>query len=359
MFKKIDFYIFKKFLGTFFFSITLIIVIVIIFDISEKIEDFISKQAPLKAIVFDYYLNFIPYFVNLFSPLFTFIAVIFFTSRMASQTEIVAILSSGISFRRMMLPYFFASCVLALLSLYLNNFLIPSTNKIRLNFENKYINNPYRNDNIHIHRQVSPGNFIYMERFETLEKIGYKFSYEKFKDGKLYYKLMSELIRWDTITNKWRIENYFIRRLNNKGETIQKGTNIDTTYNFTPSDFSKRINNVETLNYKELNKFIVEEKMKGAGNIEFYEIEKYRRIATPFSTFILALIGVSLASRKVRGGIGLHIGLGILISFSYILFMQISTTFATGGLVSPLIAVWIPNVLYLFLGFYLYAKAPK
>ena len=357
--KKIDIYIFRKFLGTFFFSITLIIIIVIVFDISEKIEDFIQKQAPLKAIVLDYYLNFVPYFVNLFSPLFTFIAVIFFTSRMAARTEIVAILSSGISFKRMLVPYFFAAAILALLSIYLNNSVIPEANKKRIDFENKYIFVPYRNQDINIHRQIAPGTFIYMERYNNMENMGYKFSIEKFNGGKLYYKLMSETIKWDSVSNKWQIGNYYTRFISNMKEVINKGQKLDTILNFNPKDFARKLGNIEAMNYGELNSFIEEEKMRGAGNIELYEIEKYRRIAFPFSTFILTLIGVSLASRKVRGGIGLHIGLGLLISFSYILFMQISTTFAAGGIIAPYIAVWIPNILYSFLAGYLFMKAPK
>ena len=357
--KKIDSYIFRKFLGTFFFSISLIIIIVIVFDISEKIEDFIQKQAPLKAIVFDYYLNFVPYFVNLFSPLFTFIAVIFFTSRMAARTEIVAILSSGISFKRMLLPYFCAASVLALLSIYLNNSVIPEANKRRLDFENKYIFVPYRNQDINIHRQIEPGTFIYMERYNNIENTGYKFSLEKFDAGKLYYKLFSETIKWDSVLHKWEIKNYYARTIANMNEIINKGQKLDTTLNFLPKDFERKLGNIEAMNFEELNNFIEQEKMRGAGNIELYEIEKYRRIAFPFSTFILTLIAVSLASQKVRGGTGLHIGLGLLISFSYILFMQISTTFAAGGIIAPYIAVWIPNILYSFLAGYLFVKAPK
>ncbi len=357
--KKLDLYIFKKFLGTFFFSITLIIVVVIVFDISEKIEDFIKKDAPLHAIVFDYYFNFIPYFVNLFSPLFTFIAVIFFTSRLASRTEIVAILSSGISFKRFLVPYFLGATVLASLSLYLNNSLIPETNKTRLQFENTYINNAYRNQGVNIHRQIAPNTYVYVERFNNTDNTGFKFSLEKFDKGKLKYKMMAENIKFDSVNQKWRINKYFERYIGEKSETMRSGSFIDTTLNLNPRDFGARINNIETMNRVELNTFIEDEKSKGSGNIEVYELEKYRRIATPFSTFILTLIGVSLASRKVRGGVGLHMGLGLLISFSYILFMQVFNTFAAGGLLSPAIAVWIPNILYGILGGFLFMTAPK
>jgi lipopolysaccharide export system permease protein len=359
MLKKIDVYILKKFLGTFFYSISLIILIMIVFDISEKLDDFLQKDAPLKEIVFSFYLNWIPYMVNLFSPLFTFIAVIFFTSKMASDTEIVAILSSGVSFKRMMRPYFIASGFLALLSLVLSNFVIPHANKRRIDFEEIYVKNPYHNQDINIHRQISPGVFIYMERFDNQENIGTKFSLEKYEQGKLTLKLLSESIKWDTATSKWTINNYFIRYIENMAERTKIGSRIDSTFNFTPKDFGRKENKIETMNYAQLNNFIAEEKMKGSGNIESYEIEKHKRIAFPFATFILTLIGVSLASRKTRGGIGLHIGLGLLISFSFILFMQVSSTFATSGPVKPYVAVWIPNIAFGILGLYLLKRAPK
>lgn len=357
--KKIDFYILRKFLGTFFFSISLIIIIVIVFDISEKIEDFIGKNAPLKAIVFDYYLNFIPYFVNLFSPLFTFIAVIFFTSRMASRTEIVAILSSGVSFYRMLYPYFLASLVITIMSLYLNNFVIPHANKRRIDFEERYVRNQFHNTDRHIHRQIGTGTFMYMERYDNQDNIGYQFSLEKLHDGKMYYKMMADFVQWDSIKKKWTVNNFFVRSIGDMTESIRSGIKLDTTFNFSPNDFGRKLVNMETMNYHELNKYIIDEKMKGTENIEAYEVEKYSRLAFPFATFILTLIGVSLASRKVRGGIGLHIGIGLLISFSLILFMRVSTVFAQSGLLPASVAVWIPHLIFGMLAIYLLKKAPK
>jgi len=357
--KKIDIYIIKKFLGTFLYAISLIIVIVIIFDISEKIDDFFESDATFKIIVFDYYLNFIPFFINLFSPLFTFIAVIFFTSKMAANTEIIAILNTGMSFRRMLLPYFIGAAVLASLSLYLNNSVIPHANQKRIAFEDTYIRNKFRNVDRNIHRQIGKETFIYFERFDNIRNIGYKFSLEKIENGELKYKLMADHIRWDTVSNKWGIENYFIRNINGMHETIETGSRIDTTLNFHPSEFGRRINDIQTMNYTELNQFIEQEQSKGSEKIVFYLIEKHRRFAFPFATFILTLIGVTIASRKVRGGIGLHIGMGLAISFAYILFMQISTTFATNANVTPMLAVWIPNILFGILGLYLLRIAPK
>ncbi|MFL5764322.1 MAG: LptF/LptG family permease [Bacteroidia bacterium] len=357
--KLLDRYIIRKFLGTFFFAMALIILIVVVFDISEKIDDFIAKQAPLSAIIVDYYFNFIPFFLNLFSPLFTFIAVIFFTSQMATRTEIVAILSSGISYTRLLFPYMLSATVIAALSLYLNHFVIPHATKKQIEFENTYVRNEFHNHDLNIHKQISPGNYIYLGRYSTTENTGYQFSIEKFSKGRLYYKLVADNIKWDTIKSQWTINNYYIRYIHDMDEFITKGKKIDTTFNFTPEEFGRKDNTVGTMDYHELNDYIAAEKLKGSDNIESYEIEKYRRTAFPFATFILTLIGASIASRKIRGGIGMHIGLGIFISFTFIMFMQVTTTFAASGLVSPFASVWIPNILFGFLAWYLLKKAQK
>lgn len=357
--RKLDWYIIKKFLGTFFFSITLILLIVVVFDISEKIDDFIEKEAPLEAIIFDYYLNFIPYFGNLFSPLFTFIAVIFFTSKMAGNTEIISILSSGVSFNRMLRPFLISATILGVLSFLLGNFIIPPANQTRLDFENTYIKNPYRNRDKNIHMQISPGSFVYMESYNSNKNIGYKFSMEEFDGGKLTQKLFANYVEWDSTNGKWNVHHYFMRKLNGLEEEITEGKELDTLINLNPNDFNVRLNTVETMNFFELNDYIDEARMKGSKNLVFHLIEKHKRIAFPFATIILTLIAVAFASKKVRGGIGLHLGAGLLISFSYILFMQVSTTFATNGDLSPMLAVWIPNLCYMVLAAYLLRKAPK
>lgn len=349
----------KKFLGTFFFAIALIVLIAIVFDLTEKIDDFIDKKAPLNEIILEYYLNFIPYFANLFSPLFIFIAVIFFTSKMTYNTEIIAILSSGVSFKRMMLPYFYSALILAVLTFVLYNFVIPPANKVRLEFMDRYVRNSYRNYDVNIHKQIAPGTFIYMESYNASSNIGYKFSLESFDDEQLKSKLMCDYVRWDTIINKWQAFNYYIRDIDSTGDRLSYGRSIDTTLAIFPEDFEQRDDVVEKMNYFELNDFIEEQKLQGADTIVSYLIEKYRRIANPFSTFILTLIGVTLSIRKSKGGIGLHIGFGLLLSFSYILFMQISTQYAINGGASPLLAVWIPNMIYSVIGIALYVYAPK
>ncbi len=357
--KILDRYIVKKFLGTFFFALGLIIAIAIVFDISEKIDDFLERQAPMKAIIFDYYMNFIPYFGNLFSPLFVFIAVIFFTSKLANNTEIIAILASGVSFRRLLMPYMFSAGVLAIISLGLNTYIIPHSNATRLAFESRYIKNPFVYRNKNVHRQISPGNFIYFESYNNIDKIGYQFSFEKFEKGKLTYKLLSERILWDSIKSNWILENYFVRQINGETEKMKSGFRMDTTFAFYPNEFNRRVDYIETMDASKLDGFIEQERIRGSEELPFYLIEKYKRTSFPFATFILTIIGVSLSSRKVRGGIGVQIGIGLLLSFTYIMFMQISTTFSTNGNVPPMLAVWIPNIVYSFVAIYLLRRAMK
>ena len=286
MFGKLDLYIIRKFLGTFFFAIILIISITIIFDFSEKIDDFIDKDAPMKAVIFEYYFNFIPYFANLFSSLFTFISVIFFTSKMAYDTEIIAILSSGVSFKRMMFPYFISALAIGILSFLLSNFIIPPANAKRLDFTDTYLKRRYENTERNIHRQIEPGLFIYMNNFETSSKTGYKFSLEKFEGKRMISKLTSRSIEWNDEKEKWTITDYFIRKYDGDQESFEKGQSIDTLLNFTPDEFSRRTNVVEAMNMMELNDFIDEQIMRGDSNISAYKIEKYKRSANPFSAFI-------------------------------------------------------------------------
>lgn len=331
----------------------------VVFDISEKVDDFFESDAPLRSILFDYYLNFIPYFGNLFSPLFTFIAVIFFTSKMAGNSEVISILSSGVSFNRFLRPFLFSAIFLCVLSFVLGNFIIPPSNQSRLDFEYEYLKSPYKNRDKDIHMQIEPGTFIYIESYNIQKNIGYKFSIEKFQDDELKRKLYSNYIQWDEQKEKWTIYNYIEREIDGLYEQIEKGEQKDTVLNLQPQDFNFRLSMIETMNFFELNSFIEKEKMKGSKNLVFYLIEKHKRIAFPFATIILTLVGVAMASRKVKGGIGLHLGFGLLISFAYILFMQISTTFATNGDLSPLIAVWIPNIIFSLLAIYTLRKAPK
>jgi lipopolysaccharide export system permease protein len=346
-------------LGTFFYSLLLIILIFVIFDVSEKIYDFLEKVDPLRAIIFEYYLNFIPYFANLFSSLFTFIAVIFFTSKLAGDSEIIAILSSGVSYKRLLVPYFISAFILTIFSFVLINWIIPPANKERLEFEEKYIRVRYRYNEKNIHKQILPGTFIYMESYNNLYDIGYKFSIEKFEDGKLQSKLLSDYIQWDTAVNKWQITNFVNREFVGTNEIITTGKKLDTTLNMNPDEFYRRNNAVEAMNFQQLNQFIEDETLIGSDNIALWKIEKNKRFAYPFSTIILTVIGVSLSSRKRRGGIGLNIGLGIFLAFTYIMFMQVTTVMSTNANVNPILAVWIPNLVYAFIALGLFYRASR
>ena len=359
--KKLDYYIFRKFIMTFLIALVLIIGIVIIFDISEKIDDFVSKEAPLRAIVFDYYVNFVPYFMNMFSPLFVFITVIFFTSRMAANSEIIAILSCGVTYHRMMRPYLFTALLIALMSLALGNFVIPKSNQERLKFEQKYIKNRNRFNERNIHYMIAPGKYVYVESFSGWNNTAYKFTLEQIDDYELVSKLSAESARWDSVMACWQLKNYFIRDFQKGGieDKIRSGAQLDTVIELSVNDFYRNEKTVESLSYGQLNKLIATQKMRGDKNVMYAQIEKDNRFALPFSAFILTIMGVSLSSRKKRGGTGWNLGVGIALSFSYILFMRFSQMFVYTGALPPGIALWLPNILYTIIAGFLYYRASR
>jgi lipopolysaccharide export system permease protein len=359
--KLIDAYIIRKFLGTFFFCLVLILTIAVVFDFAEKIDNFMEKQAPVQAIIFSYYMNFIPYFATLFAPLFVFISVIFFTSKMAVNTEIIAILNSGMSFRRLMWPYFLSALVIASFTFVLTNFVIPKSNLIRMDFEDKYYRSSSRKVTVeNIHRQVFKNILVYMQSYNPLSQRGQNFTIEKFNDsGRLESKLSSSSVIYDTVAHKWTAINYFIREIKGNEEIITKGGQIDTTLTIQPTDFSRDPGFVGTMTYRELYDYINLLRLQGSDELKLFLIEKHRRFANPFAVFILTLIGVSLSSRKIRGGIGMNIGIGLILSFSYILFLQFASQFSLKGSLGPMLAMWIPNILYSIIALVLYKMAPK
>ncbi len=359
--KLIDTYIIRKFLGTFFFCLVLILTIAVVFDFAEKIDNFMEKNAPVRAIIINYYMNFIPYFATLFAPLFVFIAVIFFTSKMAINTEIIAILNSGMSFKRMMLPYFLSAFVIALFTFVLTNFIIPRSNLIRMDFEDKYYRSSSRKVMVeNIHRQVFKNIYVYMGSFNPISQRGTNFTIEKFSDsGRLVSKLSSTSVTYDTALQKWMAINYYLREIKGNEETITKGVKIDTTLTIKPSDFSRDPGFVGTMTYRELDDYINLLRLQGSDELKLFLIEKHRRFSNPFAVFILTLIGVSLSSKKIRGGIGMNIGIGLLLSFSYILFLQFSSQFCLKGNLGPMLAMWIPNIIYSIVALVLYKLAPK
>ena len=346
-------------MGTFFLALFLIVCVAVVFDISEKIDNFISKGASVYDIIFKYYLNFIPNFANLFCALFVFISVIFFTSKMASKSEFIAMFASGISRFRLLRPYFVGGLLITAFSFILGNYVIPDCNKERLAFEEKFVTRNQRISSFNIHRQLEPGVYFYVESFNREHGVGLRMSLEKFDGVELKSKMTADMIQWDETRQIWKAKDYCIRTFNDGEESIETGAQKDTVIRITPEDFFKKTSSVEALNAKELREFIAEQKLSGTSAVVSSEIELYNRMSTPFSTFILTIIGFSLSVKKRRGGLGVNIALGMLLSFSYILFQRFSTTFALSGLLSAMLAVWVPNIIFAIIAIAVYLTASK
>ncbi|MEG1728557.1 MAG: LptF/LptG family permease [Bacteroidaceae bacterium] len=360
--KRLDMYIIKKFLGTYIFSILLIVTIAIIFDYNERIDKFTQSQAPVKKIIFDYYLNFIPYFSNLFSPLFVFISVIFFTSKLADNSEIIAMKSTGMSFRRLLRPYMLSAGIISVLTFMLGSYVIPKGNRAKTNFENKYIvkKNVKSAENIQI--QVDTGVVAFVSHYDNETKTGYNFSLDKFVNKKLVSHLTARVIQYDTLSDKryrWTISNYQVRELKGMRETMTTGDKIDSIIMMEPSDLVYTRNQQQTMTSPELKDFIEKQKLRGSANVGLFEIEYYKRFAGSFAAFILTIIGASLSCEKRKGGMGLSLGIGLALSFTYILLEAVFATFATKAGWPPQLSVWIPNILFSFIALYLYRKTPK
>lgn len=353
-FKILDLYIIRKFLGTYFFAILLILAITVMFDINEKLDSFL--KAPLHATIFDYFLNFLPYFANQFSPLFTFIACIFFTSKLADNSEIIAMLSSGVSFRRLMRPYIVSAAVIAALTWVLGAYIIPPANVKRIEYTNTYVKNKRVDYGSNIQMMVAPGEIAYMSRYDNTTRTGYRFSLDKFEGKRLVSRLTANTIKWDSLY-QWQVRDYMIRDIDGIREHIRRGSRLDTIIPFEPRDFLISKNDQETLTSPQLQEYISRQKERGVANIEAFEIENERRYAMCAAAFILTVIGMTLSSKKVKGGMGINIGIGLVLSFSYILFMTVTSTFAISGYTSPFVAMWIPNMLYIVIAIVLYRRA--
>lgn len=356
--KIIDWFILKKFLGTYFFATMLILAIIAMFDITEKLDAFLT--APLSETLFDYFISFLPYFANQLSPLFTFISVIFFTTKLAGNSEIIALLSSGVSFNRLMRPYMIGAAVIAALTFALSNYLIPPTNVKRIAYTNKYVRNKKVNTGLDIQLMASPGVVVYIGRFENSTKTGYRFSLDKFDGKKLVSRLTAQTADYDsTRLYHWTVNNYIIRNFGDTKESITRGIKLDTVIPIEPRDFLISVNDQETLTTPQLTEYIDKQKKRGVANIKAFEIEKERRYATTAAAFILTLIGLSLSAKKVKGGMGINIGIGLVLSFSYILFSTVTSQFALSGLTSPWLAMEIPNIVYFIIALLLYRRAMR
>ena len=360
MLKILDRYIIAKYLGTFFYAILLFSAISVAFDLSERVDDFLEHGISLSDVIWRYYANFLPFILFLLSPLFIFIAVIFFTAQLAERSEIVAIISGGVSFYRLLLvPYFISAAILTLIQLYGNHYLVPQANADKIAFEGEKMKKKYILKDKNIHLQISNDTYIYVETYNNTDSTGKKFTLENIRNRKVFRKIAAEKITWIDSSQQWRLEKYIDRRIDSLSEKISKGEVLDTSLSLTPQDFNRRVGLKEAMTTPELRRFIDNEIRKGAPMVEFYQVELHRRTAAPFATFILTMIGFALASRKVRGGMGLHIAVGLALSALYILFLQFSMTFATNGGLSPLLSVWIPNLLFGILSLYLVKNAQK
>jgi lipopolysaccharide export system permease protein len=356
--KIIDWYIIKKYLGTFVFTLMLFIVISVVFDVSEHMDNFLTKGATLGEIVFKYYAGFIPFYMNLLSPLINFLAVIYFTAKMANQTEIVPILSGKVSFNRFLRPYFVAAFLIFTVSFFANVYLIPFTNALKINFENThgFYGDASKND---VHLQLDSNTYVYVQSYDPIAHTGYLFTLEKFKGDRLQQKLIASNIVYDSVKRVWSFRNYSVRYVNGMREKLTPNiAQKDTVLDLKPTDFVVN-NNYPAMSLNELNKNIEKETLRGSGNLKDLQYEKYRRFVYPLSSFVLTLIGVSISSRKVRGGIGLPLGIGLFLCFAYVVVDKFAIVFAIKSSLPPIIAVFLPNGLFGILGAYLLTKAPK
>ena len=362
LFGRLDWYIIRKFIGTYIFSIVLIISIALVFDFNENLSKFTKYHAPGRAIVFDYYANFIPYYSNLFSPLFVFIAVIFFTSKLAGNSEIIAMLSSGVSFRRLMRPYMISCVLIASVTFYLNSFVIPHGTVIRQNFESLYRNSKKNTSAENVQLQVGKGTVAYIQHYDDRYKRGYGFSLDKFEGKKLVSHMTAMEIQYDTIADAkyhWKATNWKTRTLVGLRERIVTGDVKDTAILMEPTDLVYSKGQQETFTSPELLDYISKQTSRGSGNVVQYEVEFHKRIAMSFSSFILTIIGLSLSARKRKGGMGLYLGIGLGLSFGYIMLQTVSSTFAINAGTPPVLAAWIPNLIFAFIAYFCYRHAPR
>ncbi len=365
MLKKIDWYILKKYLTTFFFCLLLFTAVVVVVDISEKTDDFVKSKLGAWKIFTDYYLGFIPHIDAMLFPLFVFISVIFFTSKMANRSEIVAILSSGVSFNRFLRPFIIGGLLLTGMLWAGYQYVVPKANKIWGDFQVRYVDPNFGNNNGNstykqkLYFRIDSNTYAGIRGYDTIQKNGNGFFVQRFNGNQLTYNLRAESFNWDTASKKWRLETVTERTINGVNEDVKRMPSATVAYNFKPRDLRRDEYLKDQLPTPELNEFIKLEKLRGSEMLNTLLVERYNRDAIPVSVLILTIIGAVLASRKVRGGSGLHLALGVFISVMYILFSRITFVFATKGSFTPILAAWLPNILFGVLAFYFYRRAPK
>ncbi len=357
--KILDLYILKKFLTSFFFVVILLVSVIVVIDITERLDDFLSCGAGFKAVVVDYYLNFVPYIANMLSPITIFIATVFVTARLAAHTEIIAILSSGVSFKRLLFPYFLGSLLIGIGTFFLIGWVIPKANKGRVDFENRYFEGEYFFEGRNVHMKIAPETYIYLESYNSTSNTGYQFTLETIRNNEMIYKLKTDKISWDTTQHVWHMDAYSERTLSEGKETYIQGTSKDLKINLSPKDFGNSYMLHSTFTLPDLLEYIQDLQEKGAENVNVYLVEKYERFTYPFAIIILTMIGVVVSARKSREGTGFQIAFGFILAAIYILMVIVSRNFANVGDISPLVAAWIPNTLFTLIGFQMYRNVPK
>lgn len=356
MFKLLDRYIIRKFLGTYCFSLALILAITVMFDINEKIDAF--QKAPLKETIVDYFLNFLPYFAMQFSPLFVFISVIFFTSKLAGNSEIIAMFSSGVSFRRLLRPYMISAAVIAAATWILSAYIIPPANIKRIEYTNTYVKDKSVSVTSNVQMKIGENQVVFLGDFNTMYNRGSRFSLDTFEGQRLKSRLTAGIASWHG-NYSWRLRNFTERIFADDRETVRFGSQLDTIIVLQPQDIIISQQDQEKMTSPQLADYIEQQKKRGVANVKQFEIEYHRRYASCAAAFILTLIGLCLSFRKVKGGMGLNIGIGLVLSFTYILFMGVTQTFALSGLTSPAVAMWIPNIVYSLIALILVFRANR
>ncbi len=343
--KLIDKYILKKFLSAFVFTVLIIVLVILVIDITEKTDDFSESQATTAQIL-RYYSNWIPWMANFITPLTTFIATVFVTAQLAGRSEIIAILSSGVSFRRMMVPYLIGASLIAISSFILNGWVIPNSNKPRIQFEMEFLGKRDNVDHTNIHMQIAPDTYLYLRTYNNQSNVGYNFTLEQMEGTELRQKISANRISWAEEDSTWRLTTWKSHTLDSIHEKIRQGREKDTLLNILPEDFETEYRSYDGMTLRELNDHIDKLKMRGASNVIMYEVEKYTRFSSPFAVLILTFMGVIVSSRKTRGGAGFQIALGFLLSFLFILFFIIGKSIAEAGDTHPALAVWWPNIIF-------------
>lgn len=355
---RLDWYIIRKFLGTFFFSIVLILSIAIVFDLTEKLDNFFEHQVPLREIIVDYYIPFIPYYMNMFSSLFIFISVIFFTSKLAGNSEIIAMHAAGMSYHRLMVPYAISATILFVLSFVMAGWVIPNSSARMLNFTDKYVERFTKENARNIQMEVTPGTLLYIESFQRRSKIGYRCSVEQYEGKTLVSRTTADRIYYDSL-QYWHLDIYTKRTFNDMVETLESGARLDIELPIYPEELFITAQEAQQMTNPELREYMERQRARGAGNVKAFEVEYHKRWASPLGAFIMTLLGVTLSSRKVRGGMGKNLGIGIVLTALYILFSTVSTTFSVKNVMSPFMAAWLPNLVFLAISIPLYIRASK